>query len=88
MTLLPESVRVIIRPFIPSDVRRVTTIIGRALALSEDEVVSQLALMRQDFDERHYDIEALLEKHFEKVRQHKILAAEDNPGSREATSAR
>ena len=32
-TLLPDSSRVIIRPFIPSEPQRVTTVIGRALAL-------------------------------------------------------
>ena len=35
--LLPDSSRVIIRPFIPANDQRVTTIIGRALALSEAE---------------------------------------------------
>ncbi len=35
--LLPESARVIIRPFIPANAQRVTTIIGRALALTEEE---------------------------------------------------
>ena len=37
-TLLPESNRVIIRPFIPGDGHKVTTIIARALALTEEEV--------------------------------------------------
>jgi hypothetical protein len=38
LTLLPESARVIIRPFIPGEVQRITTIIGRALSLTEQEV--------------------------------------------------
>ena len=40
--LLPDSARVIIRPFIPPDKPRLATIIGRALALSEEEVEQEL----------------------------------------------
>ena len=68
--LLPESARVIIRPFIPADIHRITTIIGRALTLTEHEVVCQLNAVRQEFAERHFDIESLLHAHYEKVRQH------------------
>lgn len=70
LELLPESSRVIIRPFIPSDVQRVTTIIGRALALSEIEVASELAGVLAEFDARHFDIEALLLRHYHKVLPH------------------
>ena len=70
VTLLPESARVIIRPFVPSDVHRITTIIGRALALTEDEVVAELAAVRREFDSRHFDIEGLMLAHFAKVRHH------------------
>ncbi len=70
VTLLPESARVIIRPFIPSDIQRVTTIIGRALALTDDEVVHQLDEVRTEFAARHFDIEPLLMTHFEKIKQH------------------
>ena len=68
--LLPESARVIIRPFIPADIHRITTIIGRALTLTEHEVVCQLNAVRQEFAGRHFDIESLLHAHYEKVRQH------------------
>ena len=70
VVLLPESARVIIRPFIPSDHSRITTIIGRALALTEEEVVRELDSVRKEFDSRHFDIESLLEGHFGKVSQH------------------
>jgi predicted GH43/DUF377 family glycosyl hydrolase len=70
VTLLPESARVIIRPFIPGEVHRITTIIGRALALSEDEVGQQLGAVRQEFAGRHFDIDALLSAHFARVRKH------------------
>ena len=70
VTLLPEMARVIIRPFIPSSTRRITTIIGRALALTDEEVDCQLKSVRREFEGRHFDIEELLQAHFEKVRQH------------------
>ncbi len=68
ITLLPESSRVIIRPFIPGDARRVATIIGRALALSEEEVDRELQEVHQEFDARHLDIEAALLENFARVR--------------------
>lgn len=70
VTLLPECARVIIRPFIPGDVHRITTIIGRALALTEEEVICQLTTVLAEFDERHFDIESLLHGHYEKVSRH------------------
>lgn len=70
VTLLPESARVIIRPFIPSEVHRITTIIGRALALTEEEVARDLAQVRSEFDARHFSVESLLQAHYEKVRHH------------------
>lgn len=70
VTLLPESARVIIRPFIPAEVARITTIIGRTLALTEEEVAHELATVREEFAARHFNITALLQSHFEKVRQH------------------
>lgn len=65
--LEPESSRVIIRPFIPSSARRLSTIIGRALSLTEQEVETELAAVHTDFDGRHLDIESVLLSHFAKV---------------------
>ncbi|MEQ1750997.1 MAG: glycoside hydrolase family 130 protein [Prosthecobacter sp.] len=70
VSLLPESARVILRPFIPGETHRILTIIGRALALSEEEVVTELNAVRLEFDSRHFDIEATLHAHFEKIRHH------------------
>ena len=70
VALLPESGRVILRPFIPANVHSITTVIGRALALPEEEAVRQLNEVRQGFAERHIDIEPALQAHYEKVRQH------------------
>ncbi|WP_052571590.1 glycoside hydrolase family 130 protein [Geothrix fermentans] len=66
----PQSARVIIRPFIPSSAHRITTILGRALALSEEETTHDLASMLMDFSSRHLDIETPLLANFERVLPH------------------
>ncbi len=80
MTLLPESARVILRPFIPGENRLILTVIGRALALTEGEVACELASVQQDFKDRHYDIESILLDHFRKV-EHQVFT--QRPLSRE-----
>jgi predicted GH43/DUF377 family glycosyl hydrolase len=65
--LQPDSARVIIRPFIPVGSRKLSTIIGRALALTEEEVRAELAVVHAEFDSRHLDIEAVLLNNFNKV---------------------
>ena len=70
ITLRPESARVIIRPFIPSDPQRIATILGRALSLTEDEVSAELLAVHEGFDSRHYNIDVQLQEHFDKVRRH------------------
>ena len=65
--LQPESARVIIRPFIPSSARSIAAIIGRTLALTEDEVEMEIRAVRADFDGRHFDIEPTLLEHFARV---------------------
>jgi len=67
ITLVPESARVLIRPFIPAHAHRVTTIIGRALALSEEDTTLGLDAMFKEFDARHLDIESALLANFERV---------------------
>jgi predicted GH43/DUF377 family glycosyl hydrolase len=68
--LLPDSARVIVRPFLHSDPQRTAAIIKRALDLTEEEVVAELEAVKHEFEYRHYDIESLLLEHFAKVRQH------------------
>lgn len=80
LTLHPESSRVIIRPFIQSDIQRITKIIGRALALSEAEVAVELASVLAEFDDRHFEIENVLLHHYQKVQQHVFT---ERPLSRE-----
>lgn len=70
VTLLPQSARVIIRPFIPAEAHRITTIIGRALALTEEETAQDLVNVLSEFDGRHFDIESLLLANFTKVEKH------------------
>ena len=70
VTLLPQSSRVIIRPFIPSSIHRITTILGRALALEEAEAVQELAGILAEFEARHFDVEGPLLANYEKVVPH------------------
>ncbi len=70
ITLLPDSARVIIRPFIPASPKRIVAIIGRALALTQEEVEQELETVRAEFDSRHFDIESLLLEHYAKVQPH------------------
>jgi predicted GH43/DUF377 family glycosyl hydrolase len=67
ISLRPDCARVIIRPFIPVEDSRVTTIIGRALELNENEAVEQLCRVRGEFELRHHDIDHVLMRHYEKV---------------------
>lgn len=64
LTLLPESARVIVRPFIPSSSAHIQTIIGRVLALSEKEVQCEWEAVREEFSDRHHDIEKCLLANF------------------------
>lgn len=66
----PDSARVIIRPFVPSDPNLIRSIIGRALLLSEEEVEKQVEIARAEFTSRHFDIEILLTAQFEKLRSY------------------
>jgi predicted GH43/DUF377 family glycosyl hydrolase len=70
ITLFPESARVILRPFIPGNIQRITTIIGRALALPDDEIACQLNAVRAEFSSRHFDIEAIMYAHYDKISRH------------------
>ncbi len=70
IALLPESARVIVRAFIPSEIPRITTIMGRALALTEEEVVTELTAVQEEFSTRHYDLEVPFLEHFARVEKH------------------
>jgi predicted GH43/DUF377 family glycosyl hydrolase len=70
ITLQPASARVIIRPFIPTSAHRIATIIGRVLALTEEEIRQELQSVHEEFDARHLDIDALLREHYARVQPH------------------
>jgi predicted GH43/DUF377 family glycosyl hydrolase len=65
--LLPESARVILRLFVPLTALGITTIIGRALALSEEKTRNNLELLLGDFRSRHFNIEAALLANFQRI---------------------
>ncbi|MDP9292128.1 MAG: glycoside hydrolase family 130 protein [Verrucomicrobiota bacterium] len=65
---VPDSTRVLIRPFIPLNSQRIVNIIGRAMTLTDAEVDTLLAEVLAEFSGRHFDIERVFERHFEKVR--------------------
>jgi len=67
---LPDSSRVLIRPFIPLDSQRITKVLSRALSLSEDETVEELGKVMSEFSGRHTDIQRMLQAHFVKVSRH------------------
>lgn len=70
LLLLPDSTRVIIRPFIPASPGSIAAIIGRALALTEAEVEAELVTLRGAFADRHRDLEGRLLAHFDQVQPH------------------
>jgi len=67
IVLHPESARVIVRPFIPSSPLRLATIIGRALALSEEGAHHDLKAVLKEFNTRHFDLEGHLLSNFQRV---------------------
>ena len=70
ISFLPDSARVILRPFIPSGAARIAAVIGRALALTEPEVEEELKAVRAGFDSRHFDLEKTLMAHYARVQPH------------------
>jgi len=66
----PDSRRVIVRPFISSDVTSVLHILERAFALSEEAMEAQFALLCAGFSSRHADLESAWRRHFALVQHH------------------
>lgn len=67
IALLPQSARVILRPFVPASPDRIAAIVGRALALSESDAEAELAVVRTEFGDRHIDLDGILLSHYAKV---------------------
>ena len=70
LRFLPDCSRVLIRPFIPGDRSRLTQIIGRALALSEEETERELEIVRREFSARHRYLDSLLLGIYRRVELH------------------
>ncbi len=70
VTLVPQSGRVIVRPFIPSRTPVIASIIGRALALSEEEAARDLEAVFLEFEGRHFDLAQMLMANFKRVEHH------------------
>ncbi len=70
VTLLPQSERVILRPFISSSTTHTAAILDRALALGEEETVRSLDALLEEFGSRHLDIEPTLLANYERVLPH------------------
>ena len=70
VTLRPNSARVLIRPFIPSNPALIVNILGRALALSEAEIEEQLIAVTEDFGSRHLNLRTFWRRHFDRIKAH------------------
>jgi predicted GH43/DUF377 family glycosyl hydrolase len=65
----PDLSRVLLRPFTPGDLQRVTRIVGRILSLTEDQVDTLLDEVSAEFSERHQHIQTLFLERFVQVRE-------------------
>ena len=65
-----DSSRVITRPNLPEDTRRISRIIQRVLDLPEITAESLLAQVMFDFADRHKDISAVFSRHLNKVKDY------------------
>lgn len=74
--LEPDPTRVLIRPFIPSDERRVTKILARIAAQSDAEVQEHLEKIRADFASRHIEVESAFLKRYGDVKHLNFIDAE------------
>ncbi len=66
--LRPDSGRVIVRPFLPNEqILPDDGLLARVLALPESEVAGILNAARAKFEDRHMNLEAVLDSHFRYV---------------------
>jgi predicted GH43/DUF377 family glycosyl hydrolase len=69
LILRPDPSRVLLRPFSPGDSNRAGRIIGRILAIPEEQVARLLAEVSAEFCQRHQNIHGLFHDRFEQVRE-------------------
>ena len=70
ITLAPQCSRVIIRPFIPKETWRIKNIINRAMALSMEQVIEELAHVNREFESRHFNSDRVFLDNFSKIEQY------------------
>lgn len=87
LRLVPDVRRVIARPFLPGEETfpdgnsRIEIVKRRILAMPEDVVVATLQAACEDFKDRHRDLDAVLEAHFDIVAE-RVAFADDLSNSR------
>lgn len=75
--LVPDGVRVVGRPHVPGDDRRMSGIVSRVLRLTPEQVQTELADVRLRFEGRHRDLTRMLSLNAERVR-HLLATADDD----------
>ncbi|MDD5307137.1 MAG: glycoside hydrolase family 130 protein [Deltaproteobacteria bacterium] len=78
-TLIPDRTRVLLRPFHPTTEDIARRIVGRVLALPEEEVARLLHLVLGEFEDRHESVEPQLRRRFAEVRRHLGGTPEPSP---------
>lgn len=66
-TLAPDHSRVLMRPFRPATDGIARRIVGRIMALPDDEVTRLLDHVFGEFADRHHQMETILQRHYERV---------------------
>src|SRR5580658_6000227 len=69
LILRPDPSRVLLRPFNPGDSNRAGRIIGRILAIPEEQVARLLGEISAEFSKRHQNLRGLFLDRFEQVRE-------------------
>ena len=70
LRLEPDPRRVLMKPFLPGTPERMAAILGRALALTEEEVAREHVALLAGFQGRHRDLERRLLEAFERLKPH------------------
>jgi predicted GH43/DUF377 family glycosyl hydrolase len=78
-TLTPDRSRVLLRPFHPTSKDIARRIIGRVLALSDEEVARLLDLVLGEFSDRHEHVEQQLRNRFSELLPYLDDASEPSP---------
>ncbi len=66
--ITPDKSRVLLRPFVPGNARRMKRILARIMKLSEIEAQQVLENVLIEFRDRHRDVERFFERRFDQMR--------------------